>query len=115
MFKRFIKYKKFIPSKLRRFLRKIYFNRVIAYFENLIFFNRVKFSNLEINDKDEIIECGFVGLTAGVSPNIEFVKNTSLETDRGILVNEFMQTNIPDIYAIGDCAQFISIKTPIVI
>ena len=55
MFKRFIKYKKFIPSKLRRFLRKIYFNRVIAYFENLIFFNRVKFSNLEINDKDEII------------------------------------------------------------
>jgi len=55
MFKRFIKYKNFIPSKLRRFLRKIYFNRVIAYFENLIFFNRVKFLNLEINDKDKII------------------------------------------------------------
>ncbi len=58
-------------------------------------------------DKDEIIECGFVGLTAGVSPNIEFLKNSDLNTDRGILVDHYFQTNIDDVYAAGDCAQFI--------
>ena len=52
------------------------------------------------------IECQFVGLTAGVSPNIEFLKETQLETDRGIVVNEFLETNQPNVYAIGDCAQF---------
>lgn len=55
MLKRFIKYKNFIPSKLRRFLRKIYFNRITANFENLIFLNKVNFLKLEINDKDKII------------------------------------------------------------
>ena len=54
----------------------------------------------------DIIECGWVGLTAGVSPNIKFLKNTELETNRGILVGKDLQTNIPGVYAIGDCAEF---------
>lgn len=49
---------------------------------------------------------GFAGVCIGVSPNIDFVKNTELKTNRGILVNEFNETNIPDVYAIGDCAEF---------
>ena len=53
----------------------------------------------------EIIDCQFVGLTVGVHPNIDLVKNTSLKTDRGILVDEYLQTSVPTIYAIGDCAQ----------
>lgn len=51
------------------------------------------------------IACQFVGLTAGVHPNIEVVKGSAIETNRGILVNEFLETNISDIYAIGDCAE----------
>ena len=47
-----------------------------------------------------------VGLTAGVSPNIDFLKDSSLETDRGVLINEFMETNHSGVYAIGDCVQF---------
>ncbi|MFT6866418.1 MAG: 3-phenylpropionate/trans-cinnamate dioxygenase ferredoxin reductase subunit [Cyclobacteriaceae bacterium] len=53
----------------------------------------------------EIIDCQFVGLTVGVHPNIDFLKGTKLELDRGILVDEFLQTNIEDVYAIGDCVQ----------
>jgi NAD(P)H-nitrite reductase large subunit len=53
----------------------------------------------------EMIDCEFVGLTAGVSPRIELVKNTKLETDRGICINEYLETNIEDVYAIGDCVQ----------
>lgn len=55
----------------------------------------------------EIISCEWVGLTAGVSPNINLVKNTSIAHERGILVNEFLETNCKGIYAIGDCAQHI--------
>lgn len=56
----------------------------------------------------EIIDCQFVGLTVGVSPNIEFLKNLPLKTNKGILVNEFLETNIPDVYAIGDCVEHIN-------
>ncbi len=59
-----------------------------------------------ITDKDEIIECQFVGLTAGVRANIDFMKDGEIATNRGVLVNEFLETNIPDIYALGDCAEF---------
>ena len=52
------------------------------------------------------IACQFVGITAGVSPNIDFLKDSTIDTKRGILVNEYLETNIPDVYAIGDCAQF---------
>lgn len=53
------------------------------------------------------VECELVGLTAGVSPNVAFLKGTELQIDRGILVNEFLETNIEGVYALGDCAQFI--------
>lgn len=60
-----------------------------------------------VKTKDgEEISCEIVGLTAGVSPNVDFLRNSSLEIDRGILVNEYLETNISDVYAIGDCAQF---------
>lgn len=51
------------------------------------------------------IACQFVGLTVGVSPNIDFLRDSGLELDRGVLVDDFLRTNIPDVYAIGDCAQ----------
>lgn len=59
-----------------------------------------------VTNKGEKIDCRFVGLTPGVSPNIDFFKNSDIETDMGILVNEYLETNIPDVYAAGDCAQF---------
>ena len=59
-----------------------------------------------ITNEGENIDCQFVGLTAGVSPNIKFLKDSPIETEIGILVNKYFETNIPDIYAAGDCAQF---------
>lgn len=56
-------------------------------------------------DKGEEIETQFVGLTPGVSPNIDLVKDSTIKTNRGVLVNDFLETNIPDIYAAGDCAE----------
>ncbi|MCD4732526.1 MAG: FAD-dependent oxidoreductase, partial [Bacteroidales bacterium] len=59
-------------------------------------------------NNDEIITCQYVGLTAGVRPNISFLKDSGIDLGRGILVDEFLQTNIKDVYAIGDCAQHIN-------
>ncbi|HEX5625938.1 MAG TPA: FAD/NAD(P)-binding oxidoreductase [Saprospiraceae bacterium] len=56
-------------------------------------------------EQDERLAFDFVGITAGVVPNIDFLRNTKLESDSGILVDAFLETNITDVYAIGDCAQ----------
>lgn len=53
----------------------------------------------------ETIDCEFVGATIGVLPNISLLEDTTIETGRGVLVDKHLQTNIPDIYAIGDCAE----------
>ncbi|MFT4698312.1 MAG: NAD(P)H-nitrite reductase large subunit [Flavobacteriaceae bacterium] len=60
---------------------------------------------IEIQETGEIIKCNVVGLTAGVSPNIDFLKNSGIELGRGVKVNRFLETNINDVYAIGDCAE----------
>ena len=63
-----------------------------------------------ITSKGEEINCGFVALTVGVSPNISFLKNSGVETDRGVLIDNNFKTNVENIFAIGDCVQF---KTPL--
>jgi NAD(P)H-nitrite reductase large subunit len=56
------------------------------------------------NNGDEI-DCQFVGLTVGVSPNVDFLKKSALAINRGIHINEYLETNMSDVYAIGDCAE----------
>ncbi len=59
-----------------------------------------------VTTKDgERIECQFVGLTAGVSPNLDLVRESALETGRGILVDDGLETSIPGVFAAGDCAE----------
>ena len=57
----------------------------------------------------EEIPCQFVGITVGVSPNIDLVRDTKLEVNKGILVDEHFATNIPNVFAIGDCVEY---RTP---
>jgi NAD(P)H-nitrite reductase large subunit len=58
-----------------------------------------------LTDKGETISCEIVGLTAGVAPNIAFLEGSGIEVDKGVKVNRFLETNIKDVYAIGDCAE----------
>lgn len=51
------------------------------------------------------IPCNIVAVAIGVRPRLELAKSLSLEIDRGILVDEFLQTGRDNIYAAGDVAQ----------
>lgn len=53
----------------------------------------------------EEIACQWVGLATGVTPNLTLARTSNVETDRGILVDEHLRTNVPHVYAAGDCAQ----------
>ena len=57
----------------------------------------------------ERIDCGFVGLTPGVSANIQFLRESGLDINRGILVDGYLKTSADDVYAIGDCVE---LRTP---
>ena len=58
-----------------------------------------------ITDKGDTIECNVVGLTAGVTPNIDFLKSSGIELGRGVKVNRLLETSAKNVYAIGDCAE----------
>jgi nitrite reductase (NADH) large subunit len=53
-----------------------------------------------------VVPCEYVIYSIGIVPNITLAQQSGIHVDRGIIVNEHMQTSINDIYAAGDVAQF---------
>ena len=58
-------------------------------------------------DSGEKIPADLIILSIGARPNVDLAKKAGIKTEEkgGIIVDEYMKTNIPDIFAIGDCAQ----------
>lgn len=54
----------------------------------------------------EALEAGLVLISAGVRPNLELAKSMGLEVDRGIKVDSHLKTNLEDVFAAGDVAEF---------
>ena len=54
----------------------------------------------------EEIPCGIVGIATGVTPNGDFLKNNALAIGKGVKVNSYFGSSVPDVYGIGDCAEF---------
>jgi len=53
----------------------------------------------------EQVQCDLVIIAIGVIPRTELVARTDVKTNRGILVDRFMRTNVSDVYASGDVAE----------
>ena len=64
-----------------------------------------KVSSVICKNSGEEIPCEFVGLTVGVSPNVDFVKPSGININRGLVVDEYLQTSAEDVFAIGDCVE----------
>lgn len=57
-------------------------------------------------DSGQELAADLVVAGVGVTPNIELFRNTPLHTDDGIVVNRFLETIVPGIFAAGDIANF---------
>ncbi len=53
----------------------------------------------------QTLEADLVISATGVRPSIGFLKDSGITCLQGILTDERMQTNVPDVYAAGDCAE----------
>ncbi|HEY0673588.1 MAG TPA: FAD-dependent oxidoreductase [Longimicrobiales bacterium] len=57
-------------------------------------------------DDGTAIKADLVLLGIGVRPRVEIAQNAGIEVDRGILVNEQLETSAPGVYAVGDVARY---------
>jgi NAD(P)H-nitrite reductase large subunit len=64
--------------------------------------NRVRGVFLKSGD---FLEADAVVMAIGVTPRIDLARDCGLETNRGIVVDNFMQTSLPGVYAAGDVAE----------
>jgi len=52
------------------------------------------------------IQADVIGVGLGITLNAKILEHTSVEVRSGIVVNEYMETNVPGVYAAGDVAEF---------
>jgi nitrite reductase (NADH) large subunit len=63
--------------------------------------------SLAVNLKDgESVGADLVLFSAGIRPAFQCVKDTAIVMNKGIIVDAFMRTSVPDVYACGDVAEF---------
>jgi nitrite reductase (NADH) large subunit len=54
----------------------------------------------------EEIEADLVLIQAGIKPTIDIAKDANIKTNRGIIVNKYLETSEKDIFAVGDCIEY---------
>ena len=59
----------------------------------------------------EQLDAKLLVVAAGVQPNIGFLASSGIEIDHGIIVDQYMRTSVPDVYAAGDVCQAIDFST----
>ena len=59
-----------------------------------------------ITKSGKTYECDLVGIGIGIESDFDWLARAGVKTNRGILTNEYLETNVPDVYAGGDCAEF---------
>ncbi|MBI3973637.1 MAG: NAD(P)/FAD-dependent oxidoreductase [Chloroflexi bacterium] len=51
-------------------------------------------------------DCDLLGVGVGLTLRTEFLRHTPIEVRTGVMTNEYLETNVPDVYAAGDVAEF---------
>ncbi|WP_166245259.1 nitrite reductase large subunit NirB [Paenibacillus turpanensis] len=65
---------------------------------------RSRVSGLRFKD-GTMTEADLVVMAVGIRPNIQLAKDSGIETNRAIVVDDYMQTSVPGVYAVGECAE----------
>ena len=93
---------------IRNIIYNIHLDNKINFYFNTSIKNIIENINIKkiILDNDTEILYDMLVVGIGVKPNIDLLKNTALFNENGIEVNQYCETNIKDIYAIGDISLF---------
>jgi nitrite reductase (NADH) large subunit len=51
------------------------------------------------------LEADLVVMAVGIKPNVALAKESGISVNRGIIVNDYLQSDVPHIYAVGECAE----------
>lgn len=96
------------PPALSRFLNTFYQSKGVEILSKDGITNIKERNSLYLIKTSSGKELEFDGVVAGIGiqPNVELAQSAGLPTENGIVVNEFLQTQHPDIYAAGDVANF---------
>ena len=60
--------------------------------------------------KGGFIRCDTIGVGLGVKMNVDFLKGTPITVRGGVVTNEYLETNVADVYAAGDVAEFFDVS-----
>jgi nitrite reductase (NADH) large subunit len=63
-----------------------------------------KVTGLQFSDGEKI-KADLVVMAVGIKPNVALAIETGIPVNRGIVVNDFMETGVPNIFAVGECAE----------
>lgn len=61
-------------------------------------------SGLRFSD-DTVLEADFVVMAVGIKPNVAVAKDSGITVNRGIVVNDYLQTSMEGVYSVGECTE----------
>lgn len=62
-----------------------------------------------LTKKGKRFPADIIGVGIGIHIDLDYLVGSEIATKRGILTNEYLETNVPDIFAAGDCAEFFDV------
>lgn len=84
---------------------------------NLILENKIieilgtdKVESIKLAD-GTVLDTDMIIIATGVKPNLDVIKDSGIKTNSGIVINEYVESNMPDIYAAGDIVESLDIMT----
>ncbi|BDC17902.1 FAD/NAD(P)-binding oxidoreductase [Acidianus sp. HS-5] len=96
----------FVDEKISRFIQQYFEKKGVEFILNegvkeIQGNNRVKYVTTNSGKK---LEADLVLIAVGILPNVEIAQRSGINTNNGILVNEYLETSMKDVYAAGDVA-----------
>jgi NADPH-dependent 2,4-dienoyl-CoA reductase/sulfur reductase-like enzyme len=93
-----------LGAEVGTFLRQLHESHSVTFhLENSV--NRVDGTRVTLND-GKSLEADFVVLGVGVRPATALAEQAGLAVDRGVSVNQFLETSVPGVFAAGDIARW---------
>jgi len=101
-------WKRFFTSAMSKFFENYYTERGVRFAKNtkVMELKGVTGAKSVALESGAVLNCDMVVAGVGVSPVTEPLINSGIELTNGVVVNEYLETNQPDVYAAGDVANY---------